>query len=55
MFENEARNVLEKAIAIFEEANVDYGDIRFDRSQSTNIFKNTTEEKVSSGLPKDSI
>lgn len=47
MFENEARDVLEKVIAIFGEAKVDYGDIRFDRSQSTNISKNTTEEKVS--------
>lgn len=47
MFENEARDVLEKVIAIFGEANVDYGDIRFDRSQSTNISKDATEEKVS--------
>lgn len=49
MLKNEVRNVLEKVIAIFEKANVDYGDVRFDSSQSTNVSKDKTEEKISYG------
>ena len=49
MFENEVRDLLEKVIAIFKEARVDYGDVRFESSRTTSISKDKAEENISYG------
>ncbi len=49
MFETEVHDLLERVIAIFDEAGVDYGDMRFESSRSTNISKDKAEENISYG------
>lgn len=46
MLENKVYDVLEKVIEIFREAKVDYGDARFDSSQTTTISKDKAEENI---------
>lgn len=49
MFETEVHDLLERVIAVFDEAGVDYGDVRFDSSRSTGISKDKAEENISYG------
>jgi TldD protein len=49
VFETEVRNLLEKVIAILNEASVVYGDVRFESSRTTSISKDKAEENVSYG------
>jgi len=49
MFERDVRDLLERVIAVFHEADVDYGDARFDSSRSTGISKDKAEENISYG------
>ena len=49
MFESEVRDLLEKVTAIFNEARVDYGDVRFESSRTTSISKDKAEENISYG------
>ena len=46
MFETEVHDLLERVIAIFDEAGVDYADVRFESSRSTGISK---EVEIASG------
>ncbi len=49
MFESDVPDLLEKVIAIFKEARVDYGDIRFESSRTTGVSKDKAEENISYG------
>lgn len=46
MFESEVHDLLEKIIAIFNKASVDYGDVRFESSQTNIISKDKTKENI---------
>ena len=49
MFERGIRDLLEKVIAAFSKAHVDYGDVRFESSRTTSIAKDKAEEGISYG------
>jgi TldD protein len=49
MFETEVNDLLERVIAVFDKAGVDYGDVRFDSARSTSISKDKVEENISYG------
>jgi TldD protein len=46
MFQTDIHDLLEKVITIFKEAKVDYGDIRYESSRSTEVSKDKAEEKL---------
>ena len=46
---NENADLLEKVVAIFQGADVDYGDARFESSQISSISKDKIEENASHG------
>lgn len=45
MHQTDVFDLLEKVVAVFSEAKVDYGDIRYESSRNTEVTKNKAEEK----------
>jgi TldD protein len=46
MFQTEIHDLLEKVVTVFSEAKVDYGDIRYESSRTTEVSKDKAEEKL---------